>query len=385
MANILTNKQTHSTCETSDCFPCTSLKEILLQKRVVDLRLIAQAFDIKSVSRMTKNELAETLAAAMPTKESALHSILLFLPASTQHLLSQAANAPYCRTADVPHSHAYATLERLCLLQSTPCQDGQHCFYMPEEWKALYHAIQSAPAFLAEQQLVQSIDCYAMAALSLYGILRQDELLQIVNQYHTQQVSATAFSATLSSLASASGAYVCWEDYLVHPALAVSNFTPAQKVLQQSAQYARYLPAKTVFLKYADWTYYERNLSFVALEQHLNKKLHSLTNSKYSAEELVQKVYQYIRKNANNQAIVNLLLSSGIRFDSIPDAQKAMNYIVDIYNSTRTWVLNGNTPRELSIHQRHSSSAIPEKSSSISRNAFCPCGSGKKYKKCCGQ
>ncbi len=387
MANILTTRQSQPICENpmQTCFPVTSLKELLLQKRVIDLRSIAQTFSIKNVSRMAKTELAETLAAALPTKQSVLENILLFLPTAAHQLLSQAAHHPYYLTAQAQDAPFYAALERLCLLQSVSCQDGQRCFYMPEEWKALYHTIQSTPAALAEQQLVQSIDQYAMAALSLYGILRLEELLQIFNQYHAQQVSEAVFSATLTNLASMSGAYHCWDGYLVHHTLSSNSFAPAQTVLQQAARHARYLPAKAAFLKYADWAYYEKNLSFVSLEKQLQKNLHSLTNSKYSAEELVHKVYQYIRKNANNQAIVNLLLSSGIRFESHMDAQKAMDDIVDIYNNTRLWVLNGNTPRELSLQQAKSTSAKAENTPPISRNAFCPCGSGKKYKKCCGQ
>ena len=47
-----------------------------------------------------------------------------------------------------------------------------------------------------------------------------------------------------------------------------------------------------------------------------------------------------------------------------------------IIKNTRTWMLNGYTPLELSK---------PNKKEKIGRNEKCPCGSGKKYKQCCGK
>lgn len=47
-----------------------------------------------------------------------------------------------------------------------------------------------------------------------------------------------------------------------------------------------------------------------------------------------------------------------------------------IIKNTRTWMLNGYTPLELSK---------PNKKEKIGRNEKCPCGSGRKYKQCCGK
>ena len=46
--------------------------------------------------------------------------------------------------------------------------------------------------------------------------------------------------------------------------------------------------------------------------------------------------------------------------------------------------LNGNTVRDLRAHEAAKASA-QDAEPKISRNAPCPCGSGKKYKLCCGK
>ena len=57
-------------------------------------------------------------------------------------------------------------------------------------------------------------------------------------------------------------------------------------------------------------------------------------------------------------------------------------------NNTRQWILNGNTPNEM---VEKNSAAIREETENhfnaekIGRNEPCNCGSGKKYKKCCGK
>ena len=70
---------------------------------------------------------------------------------------------------------------------------------------------------------------------------------------------------------------------------------------------------------------------------------------------------------------------------------KFMQLFSDFANNFPYWVLRGNTPAELEIPNSFSTTnnANVVKGDfgqpKISGNNFCPCGSGKKYKKCCGK
>ena len=70
---------------------------------------------------------------------------------------------------------------------------------------------------------------------------------------------------------------------------------------------------------------------------------------------------------------------------------KFMQLFSDFTNNFPQWVLRGNTPAELEIPNSHSITSNTNVvkgdfgQPKISGNNFCPCGSGKKYKKCCGK
>ncbi|MED3563697.1 SEC-C metal-binding domain-containing protein [Bacillus xiapuensis] len=82
-------------------------------------------------------------------------------------------------------------------------------------------------------------------------------------------------------------------------------------------------------------------------------------------------------------------LGSVLEFESLEMVQTVMDQVVYLMNNTKQWFLKGYTPielREQSLQPglvtspKHSESKTNEK---IGRNDPCPCGSGKKYKKCC--
>ena len=58
-----------------------------------------------------------------------------------------------------------------------------------------------------------------------------------------------------------------------------------------------------------------------------------------------------------------------------------MNILTELMNNTHTWSNNGYTPEQMVQMMRHHT----VRSVKIGRNDPCPCGSGKKYKKCCGR
>jgi hypothetical protein len=78
-----------------------------------------------------------------------------------------------------------------------------------------------------------------------------------------------------------------------------------------------------------------------------------------------------------------------LRFTSEKQLQKFINLLMLAKNNTRIWVNNGHTPSELHeifSNEEENLFEFPKlKKQKIGRNDPCPCGSGKKYKKCCGK
>lgn len=94
-------------------------------------------------------------------------------------------------------------------------------------------------------------------------------------------------------------------------------------------------------------------------------------------------------------------LQSRLEFPSFEFVQVLTAKIIELYNNTRQWVLKGHTPNELFLKEREYLKPLPAKPfkpgqsnakiidlstrTKVGRNDPCPCGSGKKYKKCCGK
>ncbi|MNC59100.1 hypothetical protein D3C75_1088860 [compost metagenome] len=83
-----------------------------------------------------------------------------------------------------------------------------------------------------------------------------------------------------------------------------------------------------------------------------------------------------------------------IKFHNKDQAEHVIALIADVYNNTRFWSNCGHTPLEMNripgnFRTGATPFALPNKKpvtvEKIGRNDPCPCGSGLKYKKCCGK
>lgn len=65
----------------------------------------------------------------------------------------------------------------------------------------------------------------------------------------------------------------------------------------------------------------------------------------------------------------------------------AAKLITNVYNSLPSWENNGWSPQELLERMAGKKVFYNERGDvmKVGRNDPCPCGSGKKYKKCCGR
>ncbi|MGI8387652.1 YecA family protein [Robertmurraya sp. P23] len=86
-----------------------------------------------------------------------------------------------------------------------------------------------------------------------------------------------------------------------------------------------------------------------------------------------------------------------IEFPDLEFVHELAYHLTELFNHSRRWILKGHTPREISqgsksknappavlANPQPSSNVIDFKSrKAIGRNDPCPCGSGKKHKKCC--
>lgn len=99
-------------------------------------------------------------------------------------------------------------------------------------------------------------------------------------------------------------------------------------------------------------------------------------------KEVVSELVFACTVDASIGRILSIFEQYDIKFTKA-QAIEAVQIVTDLVNTTRKWSNNGHTPNELKQIRTTSSSLDGRKK--IGRNDPCPCGSGKKFKKCCGR
>ena len=176
---------------------------------------------------------------------------------------------------------------------------------------------------------------------------------------------------------------------------------------KQQAGKERYAPEWVEFVKYADQFYLERNAQWQDMVSYLEstqRKLHC------PPEEITAEFCLHLRTEDDFQFVINEGQRLGVRFKNQQDFQHFLGYLLKLSHNTRRYCHCGHTPAELGLPaisaedacrtfsydndyidpleimgQLLRSQCYPPATSKPSRNGPCPCGSGKKYKRCCGK
>ena len=170
---------------------------------------------------------------------------------------------------------------------------------------------------------------------------------------------------------------------------------------QQKGKQYKILP-KTEFLKYADPDYYPITPARTAMLKYLQRRSAKLS---LPADDFCTCIQEIIVIDAPMQEVVNIVESEGLTFNKHWDIGEFAALYQNLNNSTHKHANRGYTPDELfamsdrgiklaeriaPVGQMSLFDEPPVKPKLTvvggpSRNGPCPCGSGRKYKNCCGK
>ena len=241
--------------------------------------------------------------------------------------------------------------------------------------KNIFEKIQTNQ-FKKDRQRYQLINDYCDAAINLYGICSINKIIEIINEQNNINVTKEEMEYFLSSTFLD---IECENGYFYEsriPILQNSDlfYQNIKFLFESQSSKPYYVPAKEEFLKYKDLFYFEKNKEYNNLHKYIYKK----TCNKNLTDMICTKIHQ----NCSDQKTFDDLEEFNVLFDSDEDAQIFIDMIVKLSNNTRLKSNRGHTPLEISKLKSNLTSQTHKK---IGRNDLCPCGSGKKYKKCCGK
>ena len=156
-----------------------------------------------------------------------------------------------------------------------------------------------------------------------------------------------------------------------------------------------YVPDKDELLKYQDQFYFEKTRQYNFFLNYVKKNFFDDEKKAVLFCEYIQGQLQF---GSNIQSVLNSFEEKIIHFKDIAQVNEVMQMVSDLSNNIRIWENNGHTRGE--IYEKYGKTKmipLPEqkldsdksniidmnKRKKIGRNDLCPCGSGKKYKKCC--
>ena len=138
------------------------------------------------------------------------------------------------------------------------------------------------------------------------------------------------------------------------------------------------MPNKSRFKKYkiVDINDFTGLDALESLDIDIRKYLNSINIKNSKINEIEANISILINTNIYSEEGLKSLLED-MNINLTKNNFKELTSIINKYkNDIPIWVFNGYTKKEIN--------SIPREEK-IGRNDSCPCGSGKKYKKCCGR
>ena len=168
------------------------------------------------------------------------------------------------------------------------------------------------------------------------------------------------------------------EEYIVHEACMVdSSFNEINKYAK-SKEY--YIPTYEEVLRYAEHDLDMERKSYLEVFDYLK----ILTkNAYFDVNEVAFMVYDLCIMDATVEDIIESINSSGVVFDEKSQLKEMLSLVINLNNDSRKWINRGFTSNELRNKNTDDVLIINKEKKKVGRNDPCPCGSGKKYKKCC--
>ncbi len=357
------------------------LRERLNKENKQVLLEVAKVYELKGGYKLRKAELCQALAEAICQNiDKALEKLL---PEDYQYFVSLTKVDK--ELMEFEKVGRYAPLMSLRLGYMVDEEYIQVPQEIKEAFKVMSSDLTKMRTVKKRQEVGQKVFDYSLAAMNLYGIMPVQDFLKLYAEYEGLEMIDQETFWALEALYNQSMIYgyaIVEGSNVMHGALEFVTEEVIECLKKEVENKPYYRPEREKFLCYADLDYNE--------ETEEVKKLRAFMNGKFPLRhELIDQVIEDwqvglrmdIEPNTNRLGeMVMEMEACDLVLPDFPSVQKFSELIIDLYNATRVWSNRGYTPKEI---RGQLSSHNPNKK--VGRNDECPCGSGKKYKKCCGK
>ena len=360
-----------------------SLAAALEEMTKAELDDIRYNLNVSGTSSLKKAELIERLVPEITAfARRWLPSALVEQRQCFEHLLEKGGLSTELRDDDLRLDYLRGIGILACGVEK---ESEKLAWYLPAELQEEIRKI-SGGAYNSMTELNTEMARLAAGLLFYYGYLNFEQLYEMVLGYLDQAAAAeVTFQDFVGVMLNAS----CWLPQIdaLPQGMRYYALLDAEKLEdeQHSREALGFAPlAYDKVYEAGAENYIESTDEYRAFAQYLMKefKLQVL-----QAADIVGEIYILLQNSGDLSEAADYLSGLGLMKDT-EKAKVLLMLTAAFSNSTRMWRLKGYTPDELSANEdgaKNMGKVIPfgHHEQKAGRNDPCPCGSGKKYKKCC--
>ncbi|MDY0406446.1 SEC-C metal-binding domain-containing protein [Virgibacillus sp. 179-BFC.A HS] len=226
--------------------------------------------------------------------------------------------------------------------------------------------------------------------LYYYGTLSSSQLVKMVENYTKEKINVVEYMTVIENSNSYNEEMRIDEEGFSNIRVFDSERVKKEHQLRKDLPY--YPFTKQQLITAGEPDYVEKNKSYMQLVNFLT---HHFEIDHAEADNLAEECVYATRIGDGTNDVLEFL-SHNLEFNHMETVESLMIKVVELMNNTREWFLKGYTSSELLEQEKKHLQPLPAdtfsqsnsnetKNVKVGRNDPCPCGSGKKYKKCCGR
>lgn len=343
---------------------------------------IRKHLEIKNASSLKKAELIALLAETIP---AIMKQTCLQWDKDRFHLLGKIArNGGVLPAPDLQVSQI--EFLRSSGIVHTGCSKGKKILALPEELIEPVLLLENSTEVEAVVSKNTEWIKLTLGLLYYYGTLHFPQLKQMLQTYTGGPLPVSEYLTVMNSVNSYNE--VCrinGEGFSNMRVFDAKRITQEHRMRNDLDFYPF---TKEQLLNAGEPDFVERNKSYV---QFVNFLIKHYAINKQEADSLAEDCV-YATRIGHGPKEVMQFLSNRLEFESTEMMQNVMDRAVHLMNNTREWFLKGYMSSELFAKEKlqplpanKSDTKADKKQIKTGRNEPCPCGSGEKYKKCCGR
>lgn len=356
--------------------------DILARLTKDELSVIRKNLDIKKLSNLNKQDLARELQKRIP--ECFQGKLKLFDQSRYDLLKSVVDSNGYLFEFDLNEDQV-EYFRGLGIIFSG-LYNNRKVLFMPQEIIEAFQAFDGSSFQFLVRRNTEWIKL-THGLLFYYGLLNLNQLQDMVEKHIGEQLDIRHYIYLLCD------AIAYYEEIerdaagFAHYQLLDSEWIKEEREIRSDVDF--YPFSKEQLLRAGVPDYVERTPTYQAFVEFIEKKCRT---SREQADYIVQDVTEGILNGEELGDLVQFLQHE-LNIDKLEMVQALVDRLVAHMNQTRQWILKGYTPKELAARTRREVRPLPSgggnvidfrSKQKIGRNDPCPCGSGKKFKKCCG-